>query len=404
MGPGEPHTTDKLPEEYAALGDRVQVMVEVVELVDRVRAANDKLGDALVSAGLPARDWLSPHCDLPLLSDQLPDATLDALITRLAEFTAGTGPTWLRGGLAEIERFNEEASILDEVVRALRLVAQRQRMLPARQRGDLAMLRALGDGRVGTQLDRMSAALRDLESLAPYIAPLDPNAWTRPPLAPEPKPGPAAPVASGFASAFAPPAAPASAPAPASATSLTPHVVRAMPAPTDPAVHKSLGIRQKNLSRGVRQKNLSRRLTAAVAGVATQARAVGERLEPQKWMVVAVTAVVLAAATGVVGLLVREQATQSPSYLTVTPASLTLTCAGNGATASLTVHDTGSADLAWSVQPAAALTLSATGGTLKHGASFTFRVQAHSSHSARGTLTFTSMLGNAPVAYTVTCG
>jgi hypothetical protein len=384
MGPGEPYTTRELPEEYAALGDRVQVMAEVVELVERVRVANTKLGDALVSAGLPARTWLSPNCELSLLSDQLPDVSLDALITRLAEFTAGTGPTWLRGGLAEIERFNDEASILAEVVRSLRLVAQRQRMLAPRERGDLAMLRALGDGRVGTQLDRMSAALRDLESLAPYIAPVAPEDWTRPQLALEP-----APVAPGFASAFAPPAAPAV------ASSLTPQVVRAKPAPTDVSVHKSLGIRQKNVSR---------RLTTAMAVMATQARAMGERLEPRKWIVVALTAVVLAAATGVAGLLVRNQITSSVSQLTSTPAALTLTCAGKGSTASISLRDTGNATLTWSVQPPAGLLLSTTHGTLKQGASATLTVQAQSAYTTHGTLNFTSPLGNAAVTYAITCG
>jgi hypothetical protein len=380
------YSTDKLPDEYAALGDPVQVMAEVLTLVEQVRVSNKKLGDAFVSGGLAGREWRGRDCELALLSDQLPDVTLDALLTRLAEFAAGTGPHWLRGGIADIERFNDEASILSETLRALRIVAQRQRMLPLRQRGSLPMQRALGDARVGTQLDRIAAALRDLEALAPYIVPPDPDAWTRPPLAPEP--APAAPVGARVASPFAPPAAPAP------DTSLTPHVLRAVPARTDP-----FGQKQKTL--GIRQRTMSLRLTAAMASVATQARAVGERLEPRKWLVVAVTAVVLAASTAFVGLLVRNGGTAFASQLTTTPARLT--CAGRGATASLTLRDTGSGSLTWSTKPPSALTLSATQGTLKQDATAQLTVKAHTSRPAQGTLTFTSALGDATVAYSITC-
>jgi hypothetical protein len=382
------YSTDKLPDEYAALGDPVQVMAEVLTIVEQVRASNKKLGDAFVSAGLAGREWRGRDCELAVLSDQLPDVTLDALLTRLAEFAAGTGPHWLRGGIADIERFNDEASILSETLRALRIVAQRQRMLSLRQRGTLPMQRALGDARVGTQLDRIAAALRDLESLAPYIAPPDPDAWMRPPLASEP--APAAPVGAGYASAFAPSAVPAP------DTSLTPHVLRAVPARTDP-----FGQKQKTL--GIRQRTRSRRLTAAMASVATQARAVGERLEPRKWLVVAMTAIVLAASTAFVGLLVHNGGTASASQLAATPAHLSLTCAGRGATASLTLRDTGSGSLTWSTKPPSALTLSATQGTLKQGATAQLTVKVHTSRPAQGTLTLASALGNATVAYTITC-
>jgi hypothetical protein len=386
-----------LPEEYAALGDRAQVMAEVVTLVEQIRVANKKLGDAFVSAGLPGREWRDPDCALAPLSDSLPDVTLDELLTRLAEFAAGTGPHWLHGGIAEIARFNDEASILCETVRALRILAQRQRMLPARQRGDLPILRALGDVRIGTQLDRMTAALRDLEALAPFIAPVAPEDWAQPPLASELEPAPAParrrkaapapPAAAGFASAFAPSAPP---------TSLTPQVMpgvsvrNAPPAVPSPAP---------------RPRNISRRVTAAMIGMATQARAMSERLEPRKWLVVAATVVVLAAATGVLGLLVHEQSSAlSTSNLVVSPTHLALTCTGKSASANLALRDTATTPLTWTAQSSGDLTLSATHGTLKQGASATLSIKVRTARAAQGTLTFTSAQGNTDVAYTISCG
>lgn len=155
------YTLDDLPEEYAALSDRREVMAEVVEALDSLRQCTRKLGDALVAAGLPARDWLGRGARLQLLDDTLPDVTLDDVITRLAEFSAGSGPDWLHGDLDALARFFDEVALLDDVVRALRLAAQRERMASVRQRSDLPMRRALGDARVGTQLDLLSRDLRE---------------------------------------------------------------------------------------------------------------------------------------------------------------------------------------------------------------------------------------------------
>ena len=121
------------------------------------------------------------------------------------------------------------------------------------------------------------------------------------------------------------------------------------------------------------------------------------------------TAALLAASTGGAGLLVRDQSTPAPasshpSYLTAAPAVLSLTCTGKSATGTLTLRDSGSTALTWSAQPPAGLTLSATLGILKQGASTTVTVAAHATRPSRGTLTFTSSLGSATVTYTVTCG
>src|SRR5579885_238105 len=75
-----------------ALNDPRQVMMEVLGLVEDLRLASNRLGDAIVAGGLSAREWRSPDARLATLSDQFPDITVDDLITRLAEF-AGLGQT-----------------------------------------------------------------------------------------------------------------------------------------------------------------------------------------------------------------------------------------------------------------------------------------------------------------------
>ncbi|HLJ82195.1 MAG TPA: hypothetical protein VKT52_11960, partial [Ktedonobacterales bacterium] len=97
---------------YEALNDPRRVMMEVVALVEELHRATTRLGDAIAAAGLPARTWRDADCRLLLLADQFPDITLDALITRLAEFAAGMGPDWLHGSREDIARFTDEASIL----------------------------------------------------------------------------------------------------------------------------------------------------------------------------------------------------------------------------------------------------------------------------------------------------
>src|SRR5262249_14736936 len=102
---------DDLSEEYAALRDPRQVMPE----------ASAQIGNAIATAGLTAREWRSADARLRPLSEQLPNVTFDDLITRAAEFAAGTGPFWLHGGPEEIEQFIGEVELLNDAFRPLRV-------------------------------------------------------------------------------------------------------------------------------------------------------------------------------------------------------------------------------------------------------------------------------------------
>src|SRR5258708_4611399 len=187
-------------EDYAALDDPRLVMEEVVRLLGELHRAATRLGDAIVAAGLPAREWRTDDAFLGHLPGELPEITLDTLLTRLAEFAADMGPHLLHGGGGELAHFHDEALVLYDVIRPLRAFAQRQRMLPARERGEQPLWRALGDARVGTPLDLAVARLRDLDALVPFLAPLAPADWQTIEQPPAPTPEQAKPVQAARAS------------------------------------------------------------------------------------------------------------------------------------------------------------------------------------------------------------
>src|SRR5258708_31467467 len=164
-------------EDDAALDDPRLVMAEVVRLLGELHRATTRLGDAIVAAGLPAREWRTDDAFLGHLPGELPEITLDTLLTRLAEFAADLGPHLLHGDVEELAHFHDETLMLYDVIRPLRAFAQHQRMLPARERGEQPLWRALGDARVGTPLDLAVARLRDRDALGPFLAPLAPADW-----------------------------------------------------------------------------------------------------------------------------------------------------------------------------------------------------------------------------------
>lgn len=375
--------TGELPDEYAALNDPPRVMAEVLRLLDELQRTDKRLGDALEVAGLPGREWRSEDARLSLLSEQYPDISVDDLLTRLAEFAAGHAPLWLRGDAGTIGRFREEVEILYGVLRSLRQTAQRQRMLPARDRGGLPLERALGDARVGTALDLAARDLRDLDSLGPFIAPLTSEEWqaldaAKPPDATAATAGGAAAEAGAQSPPHAP-SAPAS--APASSTPVTPSHTRLR----DFAPPREEG-----------------RVSAKLGSVGSAAGAVAllrRSLRPNKWWVVALAVLTLATGTALLSLAARAPA----SHLAAAPERLTLTCTGRTATAALTLRATSTRPITWSAQPPVGIGLSATRGTLRPGASTTIQVAVRRAKAAHGTLTFTSNDGTASVEYVVTC-
>lgn len=166
-----------LPEEYAALGDRRTVMREVAASLKELHTAITRVGDAIEGAGLPGRDWRSDDASLRRLSRKFPDITVDDLITRLAEFAAGTGPQWLRGGSDELDAFHNEVADLYDILRPLAGGARRRSGSPDRERRMGRLERVLAEPRVAEPLDDISMLLGDLAALRPYMGPLSPGEW-----------------------------------------------------------------------------------------------------------------------------------------------------------------------------------------------------------------------------------
>ena len=390
----DPFTPDELPEEYSDLADPSKVMAEVVALVDELHRASTQLGNAIASAGLPARRWRSDDARLPLLSDEFPEITLDTLLTRLAEFAAGVGPAWLHGDAAAIADFTSEAQVLTEVVRPLHARARYLRTVPARDR-ELPMERALGDGRVGTKLDIVYRCLNDLEALGPFIRPLTPAQWQAlpPPPAAEPAPVSAPPIAS--AAAAPTPSSRMKAPAAASPQSSAPVSGPASFSGFAPSA-------QPEAASPIYLNDLARNAVASVrltmSRALEHARPYTRQLSLRQWLVVAVAIGALGTGTALLAIASHGSTT---TYLVASPSQLSLTC--HGKTSMLTLRDTTTTALTWTASAPPGISLSATRGSIKPGASATLMVRATSAKTAHGTLTFTSNLGSASVPYTVAC-
>ncbi|HLY30768.1 MAG TPA: hypothetical protein VKQ36_07050 [Ktedonobacterales bacterium] len=166
-----------LPEEYALLGNPRRVMREVVALLGDLHQAVWRLGDELVSAGLPARAWRSDDAWLDLLSERLPALTLDEFITRLSRFAADGAAQLLHGDEQDIATFGELIAEWSEQASILRVVAHRLRLSGVSTQGEQRLAEALASARISAPLDRLFDALRDLAALQPFLAPLTRDEW-----------------------------------------------------------------------------------------------------------------------------------------------------------------------------------------------------------------------------------
>lgn len=359
-----------LPDDIAARIDRRGVMFEAADHVSKLHRATDQLGDALVAAGLPGREWRSEDAVLSLLATSLPDIDVDALITRLAEFAADTGPTWLHGDERDLETFHEEVAILRDVVRPLRVVAQRLRMASERERGDLPIERAFGHVRVATPLDLVASLLRDLELLAPVMAPLTPEEWDPPPAS-SPAPMPPGPVS------YEP--APANAGRPVG------------PRLRDFAPARPVGDGATFATR------IRKTLPAMMRHYSEQ---VSDRIQTHRLMVAAGIVVVLATGVAIMQLVGGRQA--APSPLIASPAQLSVPCASQRHHATLILKNMGQQGTAWMVTVPSGLGIAPTHGTLAPGQSAALQVTAATRSDQSGALDITAS-GTLTVPYSVNC-
>jgi hypothetical protein len=169
---------ERLSGEYAALRDTSAVMRSAVGYLEELQGAVIRLGDAIEQGGLPGKLWRSDEADLAALGDIFPLITVDELITRLSQFASERGPAWLRGSMADLAAFRDEARILYDVMHALRVTAQRLRMSGSSGKSQLE--RAFSNARIGAPLDRVALLLETLDALGPFMAPISPGDWTRP--------------------------------------------------------------------------------------------------------------------------------------------------------------------------------------------------------------------------------
>ncbi|MEO7003178.1 MAG: hypothetical protein ABI068_15300 [Ktedonobacterales bacterium] len=441
-----------LPDEYAALGDPRLVMRETLALVDDLRRCVKTLGDALVSAGLPARAWLGDDAMLDLLSGRLPALTIDDFLTALAEFAADTGPHLLHGGADDLASFADEVAQFREDSHTLRMVAQRQRYLRGAERDDLPLALALADARLGAPLDKLTGALRDLEALLPFLIPLTPDEWDSLTEAP---PAENAQSARLYANAT---------------ESVTSHDERyeayeserswdvaAAPewpgtpttqrAPTLPLPPGASAARSWRRLRDYAQQSQASARPYAASGSYPGASSDPATL-PQRWAaferrlprpmrlltaplrpvmrllnppgmwalhhrLAAVLAIIalLATLVGVFTLTLPKTPLQSvraipTSHLKATPAHLALACA-KGASGRLTLANPTKTTLTWKTTAPSGMTVSSLAGTLKPGADQRLTltiIHPPAAHSRQnGTLTITASDGQLPIPYTLAC-
>ncbi len=127
---------------------------------------------------MPGKLWRSDEADLAALGDIFPLITVDELITRLSQFASERGPAWLRGSMADLAAFGDEAHILYDVIHALRVTAQRLRMSGGSGKSQLE--RAFSNARIGAPLDRVALLLETLDALGPFMASIPPDDWAAP--------------------------------------------------------------------------------------------------------------------------------------------------------------------------------------------------------------------------------
>ncbi len=403
---------DALPDEYSELGNPRLVIEEVVRLLGALHRDSTRLGDTIVAAGLAAREWRSKAARLERISDEFPPISLDELLTRMAEFAAGTGILWLHGGPNELDRFQDETIVLHGVIKPLRAFAQRQRLLPARERGDEPLWKALGDPLVGTPLDLVARDLRDIDALAPFLAPISDADWkaieaaqakAAPQAAPQVKRSASAKSATSAEASRAATPAPPTLAAPPTAAEKAPPVgaltVEDLKAASDatPApkrLREYLPSAPAVLPRA-RESQLSRSLQA------------GGRYLLRRWAIVLTVAVMLALATGLLTVISQGRAQMTTNaHLVAAPTSLALACSGKSSTEAFTLRNAGTKSEAWKVTAPKGVTISAATGTLAPNATATLKltVASGTKTASHGTLTITDADGTLTVPYSIACG
>jgi hypothetical protein len=396
---------DQLPERYAALADTPRVMAEARDSLADLHGATMELEKALVDAGLPKAIWHSEQATLRLLSPALPAITLDAYLTRLEQFATHAGSTWLHGAHDDLAAFHNEVSVLAQVTRPLREVVQRLQRLPVEMpggpRSDYPLQRVMRDPHLEPPLDTLAEILSDLEALAPFMRPLTPEQWR---ALQRPSRGFPARIwaavaawASGLRSRESSGAAPTLRTTSAATTSSILEASRAW------ALQRLSWLQSR--TRAQRALLAAGLLFAVVAGFAALALSrLPHASIPSPIASSAPTSTVLDALGTATALATTAPVSSPTSVATPGPApKLTLACKVHGATATLTIKNTGVSPFTWQAQPPPTLTVSPSQGLLQAGESATVQVSAVNKKTASGTITVITSHDNVSTEEKASC-
>jgi hypothetical protein len=380
---------DQLPAGYAALADTPRVMGEALDSLTALQSGAIELGKALVDAGLPEPVWRSEQATLRLLSPALPAITVDAYLTRLEAFATRDGPTWLHGAHDDLAAFHEEVAVLAQVTRPLREVVQRLQRLPVEMpggpRSDYPLQRVVRDPRLEAPLDAIAEILSDLEALAPFMRPLTPEQWRalRRPSQLLPARVWAAIIvwANGLRGRGSDSATPASGTTGAAQASAVLGASRAW-------ILQRLSWLQgrTRAQRLLLASGLLFAIVIAFAALAFSRQPHATALTPTTSSSAVRT--VLAESATATALATTSPAPTSTTGATPGPApKLTGVCSVHGATAILTIKNTGDSSFTWQAQPPPTLTVAPAQGSLQAGQSATVQVSAVNKKSASGIVT-----------------
>ena len=378
---------DQLPAGYTALADTPRVMGEALDSLTDLQGGAIALGKALVDAGLPTPIWRSEQATLRLLSPALPAITVDAYLTRLEAFATRDGPTWLHGAHDDLAAFHEEVAVLAQVTRPLREVVQRLQRLPVEMpggpRSDYPLQRVVRDPRLEAPLDAIAEILSDLEALAPFMRPLTPEQWRalRRPSKLLPTRIWAAIIvwANGLRGRGSESATPASAGAAQASDVLG--ASRAW------ALQRLSWLRRRTRAqRLLLASGLLVAVMVAFAALAFSRQPHATALSPTTSSSAVRT--ILAESATATALATTSPVPSPTSDATPGPApQLTGSCKVHGATATLTIKNTGVSSLTWQAQPPPTLTVAPAQGALQAGQSAVVQVSAVNKKTASGTIT-----------------
>jgi hypothetical protein len=379
---------DQLPERYAALADTPRVMGEARDSLADLSSATMELEKALLDAGLPKPIWRSEQATLRLLSPALPAITLDAYLTRLEQFAMRGGSPWLHGSHDDLAAFHKEVSVLAQVTRPLREVVQRLQRLPVEMpggpRSDHPLLRVVRDPHLQAPLDTIAEILSDLEALAPFMRPLTPEQWRALRRPSRLFPARIWTALTAWAGGLR------------SRGSTSPTAVTTGAAARPRAVLEASRAWILQRLAWLRSRTRAQRallaaaplfvVVAAFVALALSRLPHATALSPTASSSVAPT--VPAGSGTATALATTSPVSSSTSAATPGPApKLTGACRVHGATATITIKNTGASPFTWQAQPPPTLTVSPAQGALQAGESATVQVSAVNKKTASGTIT-----------------